>query len=70
MSAHQSVHFCLECGTKNVNLYKKMYVIFSVVAILPLGKVRNVCPVKIRSKHSSNTLLCLLRIFTGQTLSE
>ena len=23
----------------------------------------NVCPVKIRSKHSSNTLLCLLRIF-------
>ena len=28
----------------------------------------NVCPVKIRSKHSSNTLLCLLRIFTGQTL--
>ena len=28
----------------------------------------NVCPVKIRSKHSSNTLLRLLRIFTGQTL--
>ena len=28
----------------------------------------NVCPVKIRSKHSSNTLLCLLRNFTGQTL--
>jgi hypothetical protein len=30
--------------------------------------IPNVCPVKIRSKHSSNTLLCLLRIFTGQTL--
>jgi hypothetical protein len=29
----------------------------------------NVCPVKIRSKRSSNTLLRLLRIFTGQTLS-
>jgi hypothetical protein len=28
----------------------------------------NVCPVKIRSKHSSNTLLSLLQIFTGQTL--
>ena len=30
--------------------------------------LNNVCPVKIRSKHSSNTLLRLLRIFTGQTL--
>ena len=30
----------------------------------------NVCPVKIRSKYSSNTLLCLLRIFTGQTLAQ
>ena len=28
----------------------------------------NVCPVKIRSKRSSVLLLCLLRIFTGQTL--
>ena len=30
--------------------------------------VYNVCPVKFRSKHSSVLLLCLLRIFTGQTL--
>ena len=30
-------------------------------------KVFNVCPVKIRSKHSSVLLLCLLRIFSGQT---
>ena len=29
----------------------------------------NVCLIKIRSKHSSNTLLCLLRIFMKQTLS-
>ena len=33
-----------------------------------LARPVNVCPVKIRSKHSSNTLLCLLRNFMGQTL--
>ena len=38
MYVHQSVHFCVECGTKNVNLCKTMYVIFSVLAISFLGK--------------------------------
>ena len=31
-------------------------------------KLNNVCLIKIRSKHSSNTLLSLLRIFMRQTL--
>ena len=31
-------------------------------------KSANVCFIKIRSKHSSNTLLSLLRIFMKQTL--
>ena len=30
--------------------------------------ISNVCLIKNRSKHSSNTLLCLLRIFMRQTL--
>ena len=30
----------------------------------------NVCFIKIRSKHSSNTLLSLLRIFMKQTLVD
>ena len=35
-----------------------------------LNILNNVCPVKIRSKHSSVLLLYLLRIFTGQTLGR
>ena len=32
--------------------------------------VNNVCLIKIRSKHGSNTLLCLLRFFMKQTLNQ
>ena len=32
--------------------------------------IPNLCFIKIRSKHSSNTLLCLLRIFMKQTLDN
>ena len=38
------------------------------LAVVFLSWQNNVCPVKIRSKHSSVLLLCLLRTFTGQTL--
>ena len=38
------------------------------LAVVFLSWQNNVCPVKIRSKRSSVLLLCLLRIFTGQTL--
>ena len=40
------------------------------LAVVFLSWQNNVCPVKIRSKRSSVLLLCLLRIFTGQTLKN
>ena len=61
---HKEVNRGMVNQVSNINF--QFWAFWSVGAV---GKIySNVCPVKIRSKHSSNTLLRLLRIFTGQTL--
>ena len=42
----------------------------SAKTVAKLHNVTNVCFIKIRSKHSNNTLLSLLRIFMKQTLGQ
>ena len=67
-----SIKFNLKRNSTPADNLKKIPINFSWVPLIfgPKPRPFNVCPVKIRySKHSSVLLLCLLRIFTGQTLN-